>query len=89
VSECSARIFGDITSNLSRGVPHAESLRVVTYRSVSDPEKLAPYAKLAGPAIAAFGARFLARGNAVVAREQGVKECRCRISELRESDRRI
>jgi uncharacterized protein (DUF1330 family) len=47
---------------------------VVTYRSVSDPEKLSAYAKLAGPAIAPFGARFLARGNAVVAREQGVKE---------------
>ena len=47
---------------------------VVTYRLVSDPEKLAAYAKLAGPAVAPFGARFLARGNAVVAREQGVKE---------------
>ena len=48
--------------------------QVVTYRSVSDPEKLAAYAKLAGPAVAPFGARFLARGNAAVAREQGVKE---------------
>ena len=38
---------------------------VVTYRSVSDPEKLAAYAKLAGPAVAPFGARFLARGNAL------------------------
>ena len=47
---------------------------VVTYRSISDPEKLAAYARLAGPAIAPFGARFLARGNAVVARERGVKE---------------
>jgi len=47
---------------------------VVTYRSVSDAEKLAAYAKLAGPAVAPFGARFLARGNAAVAREQGVKE---------------
>ena len=28
---------------------------VVTYRSVSDPEKLAAYAKLAGPAVASFG----------------------------------
>ena len=44
---------------------------VVTYRSVSDAEKLAAYAKLAGPAVASFGARFLARGNAAVAREQG------------------
>ena len=41
---------------------------VVTYRSVSDPEKLAAYAKLAGPPVAPFGARFLARGNATVAR---------------------
>jgi uncharacterized protein (DUF1330 family) len=47
---------------------------VVTYRSVSDPEKLAAYAKLAGPAIAPFEARFLARGNAAVVREQGLKE---------------
>jgi uncharacterized protein (DUF1330 family) len=47
---------------------------VVTYRSISDPEKVAAYAKLAGPAVAASGARFLARGDAVVAREQGVKE---------------
>jgi uncharacterized protein (DUF1330 family) len=47
---------------------------VVTYRSISDPEKLAAYAKLAGRTIAPFGARFLARGNAVVAREQGVRE---------------
>ena len=47
---------------------------VVTYRSISDPEKLAAYAKLALPAVTPFGARFLARGNATVAREQGVKE---------------
>ena len=47
---------------------------VVTYRSISDAQKLAAYAKLAGPAVAPFGARFLARGNAAVAREQGIKE---------------
>jgi uncharacterized protein (DUF1330 family) len=47
---------------------------VVTYRSISNPEKLAAYAKLAGPAVAPFGARFLARCNALVAREHGVKE---------------
>ena len=47
---------------------------VVTYRSISDPEKLAADAKLALPAVAPFGARFIARGNAAVAREQGVKE---------------
>jgi Domain of unknown function (DUF1330) len=32
------------------------------------------YAKLAGPAVAPFGARILARGNTAVAREQGLKE---------------
>ena len=47
---------------------------VVTYRSISDPEKLATYAKLALPAVTPFGARILARGDAAVAREQGLKE---------------
>jgi uncharacterized protein (DUF1330 family) len=52
----------------------AKAYAVVTYRSISDPEKLAAYAKLAAPAVAPFGARFLARGDASVAREHGVKE---------------
>lgn len=38
---------------------------------VHDPEKLAAYAALAGPAIEAAGGRFLARGNAVHAFENG------------------
>jgi uncharacterized protein (DUF1330 family) len=46
---------------------------VVTYRSVSDPQKLAD-AKLAVAATAPFGARFLARGNPAVAYENGLKE---------------
>lgn len=44
------------------------------YHSISDPEKLQAYAKLAGPAIAAAGGQFLARGPAVKAMEAGVKE---------------
>jgi uncharacterized protein (DUF1330 family) len=47
---------------------------VVAYRSISDPQKLATYAKLALPAVASFGARILARGNAAVALEHGLKE---------------
>lgn len=47
---------------------------VVTYRSVSDPEKLAAYAKLAGPAIQAAGGRFLTRGGKVTAQEVGQEE---------------
>jgi uncharacterized protein (DUF1330 family) len=58
----------------SPGFLMPKAYAVVTYRSISDPEKVAAYAKLAGPAVASFGARFLARGNAAVAREQGVKE---------------
>ena len=45
---------------------------VATYRSIENPDKLAAYAKLAGPAIAAAGGRFLARGPAVTAWEAGI-----------------
>lgn len=45
---------------------------VSTYKLVRDAEKLAAYAKLAGPAIEAAGGRFLARGTAVQAYEQGL-----------------
>jgi uncharacterized protein (DUF1330 family) len=38
----------------------AKAYWVATYRSISDPEALAGYAKLAGPAITAAGGRFLA-----------------------------
>ena len=53
---------------------NAESLRGSHVSLNFDPEKLAAYAKLAGPAVLSFGARFLARGNAAIAREQGVKD---------------
>jgi uncharacterized protein (DUF1330 family) len=47
---------------------------VVSYRAISDPQKLAAYAKLAPAATAPFGARYLARGTAAAAFEAGVKE---------------
>ncbi len=47
---------------------------VATYRSVKDPDKLAAYAKLAGPAITAGGGRFLARGNPAKAYETGLMQ---------------
>ncbi len=53
----------------------------VSYRSISDPQKLAAYAKLAPAATAPFGARYLARGTAAAAFEAGVKE-RIVITEL-------
>ena len=47
---------------------------VTTYRSISDPDKLSAYAKLAPGAIAPFGGRYLARGTAAAAYEAGQKE---------------
>ena len=44
------------------------------YRSIKDPNKLADYAKLAGPAIAAGGGKFLARNTAAQAYEAGLKQ---------------
>ena len=52
----------------------AKAYWVATYRSISDPEALAGYAKLAGPAITAAGGRFLARGNAAKAYEAGTMQ---------------
>ena len=48
-------------------------LQVVIYTSVSDEAKLADYAVLAGPAMMAKGARFLARGLPIAVREAGQK----------------
>ncbi|MBV9829181.1 MAG: DUF1330 domain-containing protein [Alphaproteobacteria bacterium] len=50
----------------------AKAYWVATYRSISDPDALAAYAKLAGPAIQAAGGKFLARGNAAKAYESGI-----------------
>ncbi len=47
---------------------------VTCYRSISDPQKLAAYAKLAPAATAPFGCRYLARGGAAAAYEAGLKE---------------
>jgi len=61
---------------------------VTCYRSISDPDKLAAYAKLAPPAIAPFGGRYLARGTANAAYEAGQKE-RLVISEFPSVERAI
>ena len=52
----------------------AKGIWVATYRGVSKPDALAEYAKLAAPAIAAGGGKFLARGTASHAFENGLKE---------------
>jgi uncharacterized protein (DUF1330 family) len=50
----------------------AKAYWIACYRSIRNPDALAAYAKLAGPAIQAGGGRFLARGSAAKAYEAGV-----------------
>jgi uncharacterized protein (DUF1330 family) len=45
---------------------------ISSYSKISNTEKLMEYAKLAGPAVAAGGGRFLARGNPVKTYEEGI-----------------
>lgn len=47
---------------------------VATYRSVKNPDALAAYAKLAGPAITAGGGRFLVRGTPAKTYEAGLDQ---------------
>jgi uncharacterized protein (DUF1330 family) len=47
---------------------------VICYRSLPDPLKLEAYSALALPAVAPFGARILARGNAAATFEHRLKE---------------
>ena len=47
---------------------------VSAYRAVNNADKLAAYAKLAGPALAANGARFLARGEPAKVYELGLMQ---------------
>jgi uncharacterized protein (DUF1330 family) len=50
----------------------AKAYWICFYRSISDPDKVAAYAKLGGPAIEAGGGKFLARGTAAKVYEAGV-----------------
>jgi uncharacterized protein (DUF1330 family) len=52
----------------------AKAYWIACYRSVSKPEALAEYAKLAAPAIQAAGGRFLARGNPTKVYEAGLNQ---------------
>ncbi|MGA2562003.1 MAG: DUF1330 domain-containing protein [Steroidobacteraceae bacterium] len=52
----------------------AKAYWITCYHEITDPAKLAAYAKLAGPSIEAAGGRFLARGTAARAFEGGETE---------------
>jgi uncharacterized protein (DUF1330 family) len=52
----------------------AKAYWVATYRSISNPDALAEYAKLAGPSIAAGGGKFLVRGTPAKTYEAGLAQ---------------
>ena len=52
----------------------AKAYWIVCYRSISNPDAVAAYAKLAGPAIQAAGGRFLARGGVAKTYEAGLNQ---------------
>jgi len=52
----------------------AKAYWISAYRSIRDPDALAAYAKLAGPALQAAGGRFLARGLPARVYEGGLEQ---------------
>jgi len=52
----------------------AKTYWISFYRAIHDPEKLAAYAKLAGPALQGAGGRFLARGLPAKVYELGLEQ---------------
>jgi uncharacterized protein (DUF1330 family) len=52
----------------------AKAYWICAYRSVTDPESLAAYGKLAGPALQRFGGRMIARGMPAQVYDGGVSE---------------
>ena len=52
----------------------AKAYWINLYRSISNPDAVAAYAKLAGPAIQAGGGRFLTRGSPAKIYEAGLNQ---------------
>jgi uncharacterized protein (DUF1330 family) len=52
----------------------AKTYWIGTYRAVTNPEKLAAYAVLAGPAITAGGGKFIVRGTPAKTYEAGLNQ---------------
>jgi uncharacterized protein (DUF1330 family) len=52
----------------------AKAYWVVSYHAIKNPDKLAAYAKIAGPAVQAAGGRFLVRGTPAKTHERGLNQ---------------
>src|SRR6188768_2917066 len=63
-----------IASKPGRQTAMAKAYWIAAYRSVSNPDALAAYARLSGPAITAAGGRILARGLPAQIYEAGLQQ---------------
>jgi uncharacterized protein (DUF1330 family) len=52
----------------------AKAYWVTTYRSISNPDALAAYSKLAGPAVLGAGGKFIVRGMPAEVWESGMQQ---------------
>ena len=52
----------------------AKAYWITTYRAITNPDKVAAYAQLAGPAIAAGSGRFIVRGMPAKTYEAGLNQ---------------
>ena len=52
--------------------PPAKGYWIVAFRDIRDPQKLADYVRLAGPAVEAAGGRPLSRGGTIEVHEAGI-----------------
>ena len=55
----------------------AKAYWISVYKAINDENKLAAYAKLAGPALTAAGGKFLARGGSCACLREGDQAAHC------------
>src|SRR4030095_14032590 len=63
-----------ITQPANEGDAMPKAYWISSYRSITDPNALASYAKLAGPALEKAGGRYLARGMPAQVYEAGLSQ---------------
>jgi uncharacterized protein (DUF1330 family) len=70
----SHQFYFDNEVQLKRESTMAKAYWVATYRSISNPDAFAAYAKVSGSAITAAGGRIVVRGNPVKVYESGLMQ---------------
>jgi uncharacterized protein (DUF1330 family) len=68
------KLLDIIVVKFTRRSSMSKAYWISTYHSISNPDAVAAYGKLAGPALLAAGGKFLARGMPSVVKEGGVMQ---------------